>query len=52
VESGIRCAQDAQNAMSEIQAGAQKRVEVVKQITGAIKQQRELGEKIRGTLSV
>jgi len=51
VESGIRCAQDAQNAMSEIQAGAQRRVEVVMQITGAIKQQRELGERIRGTLS-
>jgi len=51
VESGIRCAQEAQNAMSEIQAGAQRRVEVVTQITGAIKQQRELGERIRGTLS-
>jgi hypothetical protein len=38
--------------MSEIQAGAQKRVEVVMQITSAIKQQRELGERIRGTLSV
>lgn len=51
VEHGMTYAQDAQNAMSEIQAGAKKRVEVVMQITGAIKQQRELGEKIYGLLS-
>lgn len=51
VDHGIRYAQDAQNAMAEIQAGAKKRVEVVMQITGAIKQQRELGEKIYGTLA-
>ena len=50
VEAGLKFAQGAQEAMADIQAGAKKRIEVVTQITSAIKQQRELGGQIYNTL--
>jgi methyl-accepting chemotaxis protein len=50
VEAGLTVAGSAQEAMAEIQAGAKKRVEVVTQITTAIRTQREIGEKISSAL--
>ena len=52
VGNGVKYAQDAQNAMAEIQAGAKTRVEVVTQITAAIRQQRQLGDQIQSALAV
>ncbi|HRP98519.1 MAG TPA: methyl-accepting chemotaxis protein [Rhodocyclaceae bacterium] len=51
VEAGRGVAAQAQAAMAEIQAGAKKRVEVVTQITEAIKRQRDLGNQILAALS-
>ena len=52
VTAGLAVTSDAQAAMAEIQAGARQRVEVVSQITAAIRQQRELGERISATLAI
>jgi methyl-accepting chemotaxis protein len=51
VEAGREVAAQAQAAMTEIQAGAKKRVEVVTQITEAIQRQRDLGNQILAALS-
>ena len=50
VIAGRDVASQAQNAMAEIQAGAKQRVEVVNQITAAIRRQREIGGQVAGLL--
>jgi len=46
VASGMEVASNAQAAMEEIQNGAEKRVEIVGQITAAIQKKREIGVQI------
>ena len=46
VAAGLKVASSAQAAMEEIQKGAQKRVEVVGQITAAIQKKREIGTQL------
>ncbi len=52
VECGLSVASQAQAAMADIQAGAKRRVEVVTQITAAIRTQRDIGEKIATALTI
>ena len=52
VDAGLAAASRAQEAMAEIQAGAKQRVEVVTQITNAIRSQKEIGTSISSALSL
>ena len=52
VVAGLAMTSSAQDAMAEIQAGAKKRVEVVTQITEAIRKQRGIGEQLSTSLAV
>lgn len=51
VASGLEVATSAQAAMEEIQKGAHKRVEIVGQITDAIRKKREIGMQIASLLN-
>lgn len=51
VASGLEVASSAQAAMEEIQKGAHQRVEIVGQITAAIRKKREIGTQIASLLT-
>ena len=51
VASGLEGGSSAQAAMEEIQKGAHQRVEIVGQITAAIRKKREIGTQIASLLT-
>lgn len=51
VEAGLTFATGAQEAMSEVQSGAKKRVEVVTRTTESVRKQQEIGQRISTALA-